>query len=72
MATERREPPTPEQVRALRDRAGLTQRAMARLVHTTERRWREWEAGTHRMMPGLFELAEIKVDARAARAEVRA
>lgn len=56
-----RKPPTAQQVRELRARAGLTQAEAARLVHTNERRWREWEAGQHRMAPATYELALIKV-----------
>lgn len=57
--------PTPEQVRAARERAGLTQTDAAVLVHTTLRTWQQWEAeaGTvgHRSMhPAFWELFTIK------------
>lgn len=52
--------PTPAAIRAARDAAALTQTQAALLVHSTLRRWQEWEAGTYRMHPGLFELFTIK------------
>lgn len=52
--------PAPEAIRAARDAAGLTQTAAATLVHSTLRRWQEWEAGQHRMHPGLWELFRLK------------
>lgn len=54
---------TGEQVIKARARAKLTQAEAAALVHSTARRWREWEAGDHRMHPGLFELFRIKTTA---------
>lgn len=52
--------PPPESIRAAREAAGLTQTEAADLVHSTLRRWQEWEAGVHRMHPGLWELFGIK------------
>jgi DNA-binding transcriptional regulator YiaG len=52
--------PKPEQIRAAREAAGLTQTAAATLVHSTLRTWQDWEAGKARMHPGLFELFRIK------------
>lgn len=52
--------PTPAEVRAAREAAGLTQTAAATLVHSTLPRWQEWESGKHRMHPGLFELFSLK------------
>ena len=53
--------PTPEQVRAARDAAGMTQTQAATLIHSTMRAWQEWEAGNRRMHPGLWELFRSKV-----------
>lgn len=58
--------PTPEEVRAAREAAGLTQTEAARLVHGTLRAWQGWEApeGTpaaRRMHPGLWELFLIRI-----------
>lgn len=36
--------PSPEQIRATREAAGLTQTAAARLVNSTLRAWQGWEA----------------------------
>lgn len=57
--------PLPEEVRAARDAAGLTQAQAAALVHATLRNWQQWEdttGGTNarRMHPGLWELFRIK------------
>lgn len=61
--------PTPAEVRAAREAAGLTQTEAARLVHGTLRGWQGWEAsptdpGARRMHPGLWELFCGKVAAR--------
>ncbi len=57
--------PTPAEVRAAREAAGLTQTAAGQLVHSTLRAWQSWEApaGTaaaRPMHPGLWELFLIK------------
>lgn len=52
--------PTPDEIRAARLAAGLTQREAAALVHATVSAWEEWEQGRRRMHPGLFELFLIK------------
>ena len=52
--------PAPEAIRAGREAASLTQTDAATLVHSTLRRWQEWEAGKHRMHPGLWELFKLK------------
>lgn len=56
--------PTPDEVRAARDLAGLSQTAAAELLHTTCRTWQQWEAGDRRMHPAFFELFSIKVSRR--------
>lgn len=48
--------PTPAEIRAARESAGLTQTQAAELVRGTMRAWQEWEAGNRRMHPGLWEL----------------
>jgi len=53
--------PLPEQVRAAREGAGLTQTAAAALIFSTLRTWQDWEAGKARMHPGLWELFRIKI-----------
>ena len=53
--------PLPEQVRAAREAAGLSQTAAAALIHCTLRGWQEWEAGNRRMHPAFWELFRIKV-----------
>ena len=53
--------PTPDEIRAARDAAGLTQHQAADLIHGTERAWQEWEAGNRRMHPGLWELFRKKL-----------
>lgn len=56
--------PTPEEVRATREEAGLTQTAAAALIHCTLRGWQEWEAGNRRMHPAFWELFQIKLENR--------
>lgn len=55
--------PTPAEIRAAREAAGLTQTQAAQLVHGTLRAWQEWEAGNRRMHPGLWELFRLKLAA---------
>ena len=52
--------PAPEEIRAARDAAGLSQTAAAELVHSKLRTWQQWEAGDRAMPPGLFELFMLK------------
>lgn len=57
--------PTPAEVRAAREKAGLTQTEAAAKISGTLRSWQNYEAdeGTpdhRRMHPGLFELFLIK------------
>jgi len=52
--------PTPADIRKARESACLTQTAAAELVYAGLRGWQEWEAGTRRMHPGLWELFIIK------------
>ena len=55
--------PTPEQIRAARAAAGMTQTQAADIVHGAMRAWQDWEAGKRRMPPGLWELFRIKTAA---------
>lgn len=52
--------PTPAEIRAARDRAGLTQAEAAAKVLGTLRAWQNWESEdsteNRRMHPGLFKL----------------
>lgn len=52
--------PTPAEICAAREQAGLTQTQAAELIYGTLRAWQEWEAGNRRMHPGLWELWQIK------------
>lgn len=52
--------PTPETIRALRERHNLTQTQAAGLVHTTVRVWQQWEAGDRSMHPAFWELFRLK------------
>ncbi len=53
--------PTPAQILAAREAAGLTQREMGELLHTTTRSYQEWEYGTNRMHPAFWELLQRKL-----------
>lgn len=56
--------PSPAEVRAAREAAGLTQAQAAALVHATPRNWQQWEQdegnNVRRMHPALWELFRIK------------
>src|SRR3954464_9945785 len=61
--------PTPAQIKAAREKAGLTQAAAAELVHTTWHTWQKWEtpaadANNRRMLPAIWELFQVKLAAR--------
>lgn len=53
--------PTPAEVRAAREAAGLSQTAAARVIYCTLRGWQEWEAGNRRMHPAFWELFRNKI-----------
>lgn len=58
--------PTPDEVRAARMRAGLTQTAAGALVHTSCRAWQQWESapgskGHRTMHAGFWELFQLKI-----------
>ena len=56
--------PTPAEVIAAREAAGLTQTEAARKVYSTLRAWQRWETedpnDSRRMHPAIFELFLIK------------
>lgn len=54
--------PTREEIVAKRKEAGLNQTEAAALVCSTRQRWADWEAGTHKMHPGLWRLFLIEVE----------
>lgn len=63
--------PSPADIIAMREAAGLTQTEAAELVHSALRSWQQWEAqlgteGHRRMHPGLWELFLIKTAAKRA------
>lgn len=67
MATEKTTlSPTPEEIRAAREAAKLSQTAAGTLVHTTCRTWQQWEAGDRKMHPAFWELFRIKSATRIA------
>ncbi len=52
--------PTPAQIVAAREKAGLTQTAAAEVIRGSLRAWQDYEGGQRRMHPGLWELFRIK------------
>lgn len=61
--TERLPSPQPIEVRRARVKAKQTQAEAAGVVHSTARRWREWEAGDHKMPPATWELYLLRTQA---------
>lgn len=60
--------PSPAEVRALRESAGLTQAQAGAMVHTTGEVWKGWESDPgsvkhRRMHPAFWELFRIKLGA---------
>lgn len=53
-------PPTPAQVRAAREAAGLTQGAAGAVVHVDLRSWQRWESGERTMHVAFWELFLMK------------
>ena len=58
MAT--KDSPTKEEIKAVRVKAGKTQKEAGELVYTTENHWQFWEYGQKPMPPASFELFLIK------------
>ena len=61
--------PTPEEIRAARQRAGLTQTQAAAMVYATLRTWQAWEGAegsgsSRKMHPAIWELWRLKVKAK--------
>ncbi len=54
--------PTPSEIKAARNAAGLTQTQAGALLHTTVRTWQQWEAGDRAMHPAMWELFCIKTE----------
>ncbi|PKE27458.1 transcriptional regulator [Rahnella sp. AA] len=53
--------PTPDEIKAARNLAALTQTEAAALTHSKLRTWQQWEAGDRKMHPGLWELFTLKI-----------
>jgi DNA-binding transcriptional regulator YiaG len=56
--------PSPEEIKAARQKAGLTQSDAAALIGYTTRAWQDWEAGKRGMRRVLFSLFNDIVAAR--------
>lgn len=63
MSNEAQQPPTNDEVRAMREALGLTQDQAGALVHVSGRTWRKWELAEREMHPAFFELFLIKTGA---------
>lgn len=53
--------PTPAEIRAARERTGLTQAQAADLLHVDLRSWQKWEGGERSMHPAFWELLRLKL-----------
>ena len=56
--------PTPAEIRAAREAAGLSQSQAGDLIYSGLRSWQHWEAGERRMHPALWELFLLKLSSR--------
>ena len=54
--------PTPEQIKAARESAKLSQEQAAELVRVTPRAWQFWESGARTMSEGTWELFTLKAE----------
>ena len=54
-------PATPDEIRALREAAGLSQAQAAALVCRPQPRWAEWESGVRNIQQDAWELFLIKL-----------
>lgn len=52
--------PTPAEVRAARDAAGLTQAQAAALALSSVRTWAKWESGERRISPPAWALFRVR------------
>lgn len=59
--------PSPDEIRAAREAAGLSRKEAAWLVHSSVRTFEKWELGAQRMHPGLWELFVRKIPPRISR-----
>lgn len=55
--------PTPDEIREAREKAGLSPKAAAAVIYTSEHVWIMFERGERRMHPALWELFVRKVQA---------
>lgn len=58
--------PTPAEIRAARESAGMTQTEAANVIYSTLRAWQCWESdgvAARRMHPAFFELFILKIKA---------
>lgn len=53
--------PTPAEIRAAREAAGLSQAQAGDFIYSGLRSWQHWELGERRMHPALWELFLIKI-----------
>lgn len=56
--------PSPDEIRAARDAAGLSRKDAAWLVHASEHSWTKWESGERRMHAAFWELFVRKIQGR--------
>ena len=56
--------PTPAQIRAAREFAGLSQAAAAALIYCARGTWAQWESGIRAMHPAMWELFLIMTNQR--------
>lgn len=54
--------PEPEEIKATRLNAGLTQTQSAKMIYITMRAWQRFEAGDRKMHPAFWDLFNLKIN----------
>lgn len=59
-----RSSPKPEQIKKVRIEAKLSRKEAGDLIGVAYRTWQDWELGTAKMRPQLWELFKLKIGKR--------
>lgn len=59
-SNQKKNSPTPQEVKELRESLKLTQTQAAEVIYCSLRGWQQWEEGVRKMHPAFWELFKIK------------